>query len=305
MEPLSSLPSLPSLPSPPFIIYTNIYTLEGKDPKTNKYVDMYLLWLTNAIKYGNLKPTDVCVTFMDEATYAYLNVNPSETFNIYQTLKPKFEKFVTIKYAPPKTHKEGMLRKYSVGDMLDYTKPIHNLNPIYMYLDIDVLIVKDIRTLKLSHPFNADRTSIFLRSESNSFEHPDYFGNLMMETDKAFLDEKQLKLPGFSAGIFGWQNNIHIREFLNYIVRLALDSNKEFYTIEQPFFNAALFKYMCNENSNSKFTFVIMSRVSIGHNVIGAHLSPTNVLVNYCGEPADESLHWAKMYHQLLTQLLY
>ena len=127
----------------------------------------------------------------------------------------------------------------------------------------------------------------------------------MTETDKAFLDEKQLKLPGFSAGIFGWQNNIHILEFLNYIVQLALDSNAEFYTIEQPFFNAALFKYMCNENSNSKFTFVIMSRAAIGHNVIGAHLSPTNVLVNYCGEPADESLHWAKMYHQLLTQLLY
>jgi hypothetical protein len=287
----------------PYVLYTNIYTLEGKDPKTNKYVDMYLLWLTNLIKYATFQKTDVCVTFMDEETHKYLNVDKSEKFNIYQTLKRKIEKFVIIKYPPPKTHKEGMLRKYSVDVMLEYTKPMNALKPIYMYLDIDVLIVKDIRKLDVTHELKDDRTSLFLRTESNAFEHSDYFGELMTDEDKGFLTEKKLKLPGFSAGIFGWQNNIHIREFLNCILRQAIESTKEFYTIEQPFFNAALFKYMFKENS--KFSFVIMSRASIGHNVIGAHLSPTNVLVNYCGEPADESLHWSKMYHQLIMQLLY
>jgi hypothetical protein len=78
-----------------------------------------------------------------------------------------------------------------------------------MYLDIDVLIVKDIRKLNLTHQLKDDRTSIFLRSESNQFEHSDYYGELMTDEDKAFLNEKKLKLTGFSAGIFGWQNNIH------------------------------------------------------------------------------------------------
>ncbi len=240
---------------------------------------------------------------MDEETHNYLNVDKSETFNIFQSLKRKIEKFVIIKYPPPKTHKEGMLRKYSVDIMLEYTKPMNALNPIYMYLDIDVLIVKDIRKLNLTHELKPNRTSIFLRSESNTFEHSDYFGELMTEEHKTFLLENKLKLPGFSAGIFGWQNNIHISEFLNFILRQAIESAKEFYTVEQPFFNAALFNYMFKDNS--KFSFVIMSRTSIGHNVIGVHLSPNVVLANYCGEPADESLHWSKMYHQLLTQLLY
>jgi hypothetical protein len=287
----------------PFIIYTNMYTLEGKDPKTNKYVDMYLLWLTNLIKYSKFQKTDICVTFMDEETHKYLNVNKSEKFNIYQTLKHKFHKFIIIKYPPPKTHKEGMLRKYSVDVMLDYTASMQTLNPIYMYLDIDVLIVNDIRKLNITNFLKDDRTSLFLRTESNKIEHSDYFGDLMTEEDKTFLIENKIRMPGFSAGIFGWQNNIHIRDFLNYILKQALESNKEFYTIEQPFFNAALFHYILKDNS--KFLLVIMSRDSIGHNVIGAHLIPDVVLVNYCGEPTDESLHWTKMYHQMLIQMIH
>lgn len=266
---------------------------------------MYFLWLTNIIKYGNIQKTDVVVTYIDEETYTYLNVTKTEKNTLYQRLKKHIDKFVIIKYPVPTNHKEGMLRKYAVDMMLDYTKPIHDQNPIYMYLDVDVLVVKDIRTLTLQidNVSTLDKTTLFLRNESNPITHPDYFGQLMTDGDKQLLIDRNRQLPGFSAGIFGWQNNKDIKQFLDKVISLALTSDKKLYTIEQPFFNAALFNYMFYDTT--KFIFIVMFREQIGQNVVGAHLSPTNVLMNYCGEPGDESVHWDKMYHQLLTQLLF
>ena len=289
----------------PYVLYTNIYTLEGCEPKDNKYIDMYFLWLTNIIKYANLQKTDVCVTFMDEKTYTYLNVLKTEKGKLFQTLKKQINTFVIIKYTSPSNHKEGMLRKYAVDMMLEYTKPIQEQNPVYMYLDVDVLIVKDIRSLILfldTMPVT-DKTTIFLRNESNPISHPDYFGQLMTDADKQLLIDRNVQLPGFSAGIFGWQNNANINQFLNHVLTLALSDDKKLYTIEQPFFNAALFHYMFSDST--KFTFLVMSSEQISQNLIGAHLTPSNVLVNYCGEPGDQSLHWDKLYHQLLVQLLF
>jgi hypothetical protein len=291
---------------PPFVIYTNIYTLEGTDPKSNKYIDMYLLWLTNIIKYGNIQKTDVCVTYMDEETYAYINVYKTDKNILFQTLKKQIDKFVIIKYVVPANHKEGMLRKYAVDTMIEYTKPIHAQNPIYMYLDVDVLVVKDIRklTLELNKASTADdKTTLFLRNELNLMTHADYFGELMTDADKQTLNDREPKLSGFSAGIFGWCNNINIKQFLDQVLILALKSDKKLYTIEQPFFNAALFHYM--HTDISKFIFLVMDRAQIAQNEIGVHLSDNNVLVNYCGEPGNQSAHWDKLYHQLLSQLLF
>lgn len=290
----------------PYVLYTNIYTLAGSEPKHNKYIDMYFLWLTNIIKYGNIQKTDVIVSYMDEETYAYLNVTKTEKNTLYQRLKRHIDKFVIIKYPVPTNHKEAMLRKYAVDMMLDYTKPIHDQNPVYMYLDVDVLVVKDIRTLLLqteNAPSLPEKTTVFLRNESNPISHPDYFGQLMTDADHQVLKDRNIMLPGFSAGIFGWRNNKDIKQFLNMVLFLALKSDMKLYTIEQPFFNAALFQYMFYDTT--KFTFLVMSRAQIGQNVVGAHLSPATVLMNYCGEPGDESVHWDKMYHQLLTQLLF
>lgn len=288
----------------PYILYTNIYTLEGSEPKTNKYVDMYLLWLTNIIKYANLQKTDSCMTFMDEQTYTYLNMDNTDKNTLFQLLKKQINNFIIIKYPVPKTHKEGMLRKYGVDMILEHTKPIESQHPIYMYLDIDVLIVRDIRTLILQNDnISNPNTKLFLRDEQQSIDHPNYYGNLITEADKQLIKDHNIKLPGFSAGIFGWQNNSSIKQFFNHLLHLALESDKEFYTIEQPFFNAALFHSMFY--SSIKFTFVVMSQSQIAQNVIGAHVYPSCVLVNYCGEPGDQVLHWNKMYHQLLVQFLF
>jgi hypothetical protein len=303
MESTLSTCLIPQTQNPKYVIYTNVYTLEGKDPSTNKYVDMYLLWLANIYKYANFQKDDLCVTFIDEETYRCLNVTVSEKYNTFQSIKGKL-KIAFIKYPVPKTHKQGMLQKYSVNTMLEYTEDKHAAeNPVYMYLDVDVLIVNDIRKLDVSHKTSPDKTSLFLSTEFSTIDHPNYYGALITDEEKEFLKSNNINLPGFSAGVFGWQNNKHIRELFEYVLYRAHESKQDFYTIEQPFFHAGLFQYMFRDIK--KFLFKIMNPDEIGHNTIGAHKSSVMVLSNYCGEPANESVHWAKMYHQLLTQFVY
>lgn len=278
----------------PFVLYSNIYTLKDRDAKTNKYIDMYLLWLTNIIKYANLQKTDMCFTYMDEETYMVIQKN-----DLFRFLQTQIRNFTIIKYPQPSTHKEGMLRKYIVDPILHHTR---DQNPIYMYLDIDVLIVKDIRTMKMEFNENPQLTKLFLYSEMNTIEHGNYYGHLMTDKDKELLRSTNKQLPGFSAGIFAWQNNIHICEFFNTVLELAFKHHGDLYTIEQPFFNAAIFKYIM-EVHQEKIVFDRMDNNSIGYNEIGAHLG-SFVLVNFCGEPGDQTLHWNKMYCQLILQLL-
>lgn len=296
---------VPSVPCTPYVLYTNIYTLEGSEPKHNKYIDMYFLWLANIIKYANFQKNDICVTYMDEETYKYLDVIKTEKNTLFQTLKKQINRFVIIKYPPPSTHKEGMMQKYTVDIILEYTKAMHEQNPVYMYLDVDVLVVNNIRnlTLQIEDVHASNKTKFFLRNEFNPITHSDYFGDLMTDEDKQVLNDSKLQLPGFSAGIFGWQNNANIKELLNHVLVMAIKDDKKQYTIEQPYFNAALFHYLFYDPV--KFTFLVMSREQISQNLIGAHLTSTNVLVNYCGEPGDQFVHWDKMYNQLLAQFLY
>ena len=189
--------------------------------------------------------------------------------------------------------------------MLEHTKSFEHLNPIYLHLDIDVLVVNDIRKLNFinsgasAHP---DRTTIFLRSEE-TITGDNYFGALMTDEDKLLLEANGTpNFPGFSAGIFGWMNNKYIKEYFHYILTYALRTEKLLYTVDQPFFNAAVFQFIFK--TPGYFNFVVLDDNSIGHNIIGAHMLPSVVLTNFCGEPGIESVHWNKMFYQLILQTL-
>ena len=56
----------------PIVIYTNLFTIKGRDIKINKYIDMYYIWLFNIIKYANLKSNDCCITFVDNDTFEHI-----------------------------------------------------------------------------------------------------------------------------------------------------------------------------------------------------------------------------------------
>lgn len=276
----------------PLVIYTNLYTLKNKEAVNNKYINMFLIWLYHIIKYAKLKEKDHIIALVDIKTYEEI-----KDLIVLKFLASKTRNLSLIKYNDiPSTHKEGMMKKYHMESIINTTH-IKNLDPYYLYLDIDVLVVNDIRLL-INKEINNDKPTIYLRNELRSFLDSMYFGELATDEDKNLLIDNNLtKLPGFSAGIFGWTYNKAIKLFFDYIIDCSNKINKDFYTVEQPFFNAAIFNYYIKENKY--FNFVVLDSKLIVENLKSFEMSEETVLINFCGEPGNDTNHMYKLLNYM------
>jgi hypothetical protein len=286
----------------PVVIFTNLFTLENKNVKDNKYIDMYYIWLNNIIKYGKLQDTDYCITLVDNVTFKAISEN-----KLLQLILSEFKNNYIIVYDQPKTIKEGIMKRYDIDELLKITKNIEELNPQYIHLDIDVLVVNNIRKLFINNN-NLNKTTINLTADNRwEFLNGMFYGELASKEDIEIIKSINIKIPGFSAGIFGWSNSIGIKEYFNFIKNKAINTNKEFYTVEQPFFNAAIFNYFFKEPG--MFYFNILDKNKIKMNIFpdkNIILDESNeiVLIDFCGEPGDDTFHWNKMFTQLILQNL-
>ncbi len=276
----------------PLVVYTNLFTLTGRDAKLNKYIDMYYIWLYNLYRYGSLRNIDYCVSFIDEVTLAYI-----EKSQIFHWLSRQLPNFKVVKYKQPTNIKEGIMKRYDIEEILELTDSTQD--PIYVYLDIDVLVMNDIHNLFKEQSNN--KTTLYLRTEGVITNHL-YYGDLMTEDDKLLLVNKRMEsMPGFSAGIYGWHNSKDILNFFRYIKNLAATTEKELYTVEQPFFNAAVFNYFFKEPI---FNISLFNKDEVIDNMMIKPAETKIILVNFCGIPGDESFHWDKILLQLLIQSL-
>lgn len=286
----------------PVVIYTNLFTLKNKNVKNNKYIDMYYIWLNNIIKYGKLQDSDYCITLVDNVTFKAISEN-----RILLLLLSKFDNNYIIVYDQPTTIKEGIMKRYDIDELLKITKNIEELNPQYIHLDIDVLVVDNIRKL-FTNINNLNKTTLNLTAYNNwEFLNEMFYGELATEEDIEIIKSRNIKLPGFSAGIFGWSNSVGIKEYFNFIKNKEINTNKELYTVEQPFFNAAIFNYFFKEPGI--FNFNILDKNKIKINILldkNMILDESNeiVLIDMCGEPGDDTLHWNKIFTQLILQNL-
>lgn len=276
------------------IIYTNLFTIKNKDIKQNKYIDMYYIWLYYIIKYAQLKNKDYCISFIDKETYEYIQNNI-----VIAYLRNFIPNLIFIEYERPSTIKEGILKRYDIELILENTKYV-STNSYYIHLDIDVLIMNNIRNLfRYLIPSN-ETSTLFLKCEGKIIDN-NYYGELITEDDKKILIEKKLdNMPGFSAGIYAWRNSKTIRSFFNYILENAEKIERELYTVEQPFFNAAAFYYLFYKTGI--FKIVLFDNNHISHNIIISDKNNDKVLVNFCGKPGDDSFHFDKILLQLFTQ---
>lgn len=278
----------------PVVVYTNLFTIAGKDVKINRYIDMYYIWLNNIIKYGGLTYQDFCITFIDGETKKYIEQSP-----ILQMFQQAIPNFHLIEYEQPTNIKQGMFKRYEIQNILNLTNSIEFHYPFYIYLDIDVLVVKNIRNL-FSNNTSKHKTTIFLRPEECMLEN-NYYGELILEEEKELLHRKNLEnMPGFTSGIYGWANSKDTTEFFEFICKKGNESTKELYTVDQPFFNAAIFHYLFVKPGI--FNFILLESSLVGHNTIGSHFMTENVLINFCGIPGDDKFHWDKLLLQLFIQ---
>lgn len=284
----------------PIVIYTNLFTLKNKIISNNRYIDMYFVWLYNIVKYANLTPDDYCITFIDNATLEYLEKN-----NIYKLFKSLLPNFISIEYEQPVIIKDGMIKRYYISELLEKTAHIEYMNPLYIHLDIDVLVVKDIRLLFVSNTLDLDlsnKTTIYLKTE-DKINSSNYYGELITEYEKKLLLDKNMEqMPGFTSGIFAWRNSKTVKTFFTNIISMIKSNTRELYTIDQPFFNAVVFNYLFHELGI--FNFILFDTKKVGHNTIGSHTHPHMILINFCGIPGDDFFHWDKILLQLFLQNL-
>ena len=238
-----------------------IYTIEGKHVQENKYIQIFLLWLSQLIKTGGLGKNDKLIMYIDKRTVNYL-FNDSIFGSVLG--KAPFQTQV-LGIPPPKTHLEGMMWKYNI---CDYTQDI------YIYLDIDILVMKSLHELV----GNTIPNKIYVCIEGY-MSNSDYGADMSSED----LDEG---MNGFSAGKFMVYGK-ELRDKLFKTIQGFCNYNKSYYTIEQPFFNRAI---LCTENIDVD----VLVEPAVSLNNVGYNKDFT-VLLDCAGEPGNGDYHHSKI----------
>lgn len=262
-------------------VYTNVFTLAEKDPSSNKYFEMFFLWFLFLKKFGGLSATDEIHVAMDTRTYQCIQENPDYA---------SYVSHVRIHlYEPPQTLLEGMKQKYTCAERFQRTSP----GVQYLYLDIDVLVYKPLVNLIVPESI---QNHIHIATEE-AIQH--FAGNILGSNYLAdrvqLIGDEEIQFQtkaGISAGLFGWHHESP--DFADVFQTLSKKIESEtvkYYTIEQPFFNEAIVLYM--REGRPVYT---IPYEKIGYNMfIPPNSEIPFVLVNFAGEPGDETLHYMKL----------
>lgn len=245
-----------------YCVYTVLFTLSDKDPSQNTYIKIFQLWISQLIKKSNVKR---CVVLLDTRTLDF--IADSFILNKYLLKKAKF-KIDFMKFESPKTLLDGMIHKYSIFDYYE---------DFLMYCDVDLFIYKELSFLDI--PKTA---SLFLHAEGPITEYAEAF----TETMKSRFIKPGAK--GFSAGKFVICGKT-IRDLLFQKIH-EMNNRQHFYTIEQPFFNKAIYSLIDTININANF----ITPPKISNNCRDFD-EQTTVLVDFQGQPGDGAFHLDKI----------
>ena len=249
------------------LVYTNLFTLVGKDPAENHYIDMLFIWLTFLRRFAELQETDKILILADQATIDFLNSNETFAQVSKGVLTP-----IEFRLTPqPKTLMEGMMQRYNEANRI--------LSDCSLYLDIDVLVCNSLNEMR-KLPSNT-----FLVCPEGELLSTDYGGHTIPYS----VDLKWE--TGYTSGMFGFTEGEETSKLLKAIYEsCAAHKGDPFYTVDQPYFN----KYV--HALESKYT---IPEDWLENNEPFDERKDSAVFLNYCGEPGKGKIHFQK----LLTQL--
>jgi hypothetical protein len=245
-----------------FCIYTVLFTLADKEPSENRYIKMFQLWISQLIKKSSVER---CIILVDNRTLNFLA--ESYILNKYLLRKAKF-KLDFMTFEPPRNLLEGMIHKYTT---FDYDEDF------LMYSDVDILTYKPLFFLEIPK-----KEGIFLHAEGPICEYAEAFTEIMKSN---FVRSGQ---PGFSAGKFVICGK-SVRDLLFQKIH-EFNNREKFYTIEQPFFNKAIYSLL--DTINIETNYIITPKIS---NNCRDFDEQTTVLVDFQGQPGDGVFHLDKM----------
>jgi hypothetical protein len=244
-----------------------VFTLEGKEVSKNKYVDIFLLWLANLIKFGELKRDDFIRCFIDDVTKKYLE-DETIFFMLMQKLPCKLQ---ILGIPRPKTALEGMMWKYY---FVNYTQDI------YMYCDIDCMTIGPIHSLVGS--IHDDTIAVHCEGPIEDANYGAAFSKEQLEALKG--------LTGFSAGKFIVRGKNTLESLFKLVNSLQLGwIGDSFYTVEQPFFNRAIYH---SNQSSINFDLLNGDTISVNGN---NYKKGKTILMDFMGEPGNGDFHYKKI----------
>lgn len=160
-----------------------------------------------------------------------------------------------IEVPKPATVKDGMLLKYMFRPKVDET---------VLYLDVDFLAKR-----KIQIALEPDTIACYPEGKP---QDSNYCGDFTLPHARA----------GLSAGIFAFRYGPKVKALLDDIAKRTAQCEKNYYTLDQPHFNAVL-----QENR----LYMNPALVSFNGN---SNLDVAS-LINFAGEPGDGGFHFKKM----------
>jgi len=217
------------------------------------------------IKNGGLQPNDLLIINIDTLTLEYFN----NSDNILTSLLEKLEcPFIFYTFEPPNTPLEGMMHKY---DNTEYRQDI------YIYSDIDVLIVKPLSLLREKVE---DNTMYFVVGCSLDYQF----------YSEGFPPEYPVSkdLPGFNASIF-LISSIELRNSFFARIHKLCDYSSQYKWVEQPYFNRAI--YELPRDTVSLNIKLLSDCVSFN----GYLITEKTIFLDLAGETSNGLSHFTKM----------
>jgi hypothetical protein len=207
---------------------------------------------------------------MDQRTCEYLETNETSLPILLEKLPCPFK---TIIVEPPSNSLEGMMNKYLITE---YSQDI------FIYCDIDILISNPFHNLTEQLSDNM----VYVCKEGNLSDE-NYCGKYSSDIANT--------LPGFSAGKFIVTGKDLRNSFFNTIQEFC-DYSTKFYTVEQPFFNRAIYK-----DTTSIDLDTLTQCVSFNGN---DYSKDTTIFNDMAGNVGDGKSHAAKIMTALSLYLV-
>jgi hypothetical protein len=243
------------------IFFTVLFTLEGRNPAENQYVYMLLLLLKTLVRAGTYLPAE-------DSLYIMADV---DTARIIHELEIDFlDKKQIIAIPRPKTLLEGASHRYT------FFKRIYEPDQVTMYLDLDMVCCRQFRP-----ELPPDTLAVLPEGDS---QDSNYCGT----NGWATLDH-----PGLSSGFWFVRIGPKTMALMERILALISEHPGNFYTLEQPHFNAAITK---------EWPVVFLKRDIVSFNASEEDISAAS-FVNLAGEPGNGAGHFLRMLNCFLSMI--
>ena len=234
------------------LFYTILFSLG--DPAKNEYVWCFMIWLKTLYASGTFQKGDRVAVLADAPTIQHL-----KTINLVR-VAPGLE---LVEVPKPRDAREGMNLKYVFRPQIDET---------VVYSDVDHIFRRPFRP-----ELPADTLLLYPEGD---IAHPNYRGDYPLRGGQ-----------GFTAGIWAYRYGVKVAELLDSTLKICQESEKKFYTLDQPHFNYAIAVH--------RPPLALMKKSVISFN--GNNDLKECAVINLCGDPGLGAFHFQKMLDLLLV----